>query len=91
MTWLFVVIALTVSLVRLYPLAVAQWLLNGAERSEQKYQAEMDRYLREVNDKITAMKAHLDATSLDDEMRQYLKKMCDDFEHDLRYDALNSG
>lgn len=90
MVWLLVLIALTALLIRFYPIAVAHWLLSAADRAEKRHQEEVDRYLQELHDKIVEMKAHLDASRLDDEMRHYLQEMCDDFERDLRYDVLNS-
>jgi ABC-type bacteriocin/lantibiotic exporter with double-glycine peptidase domain len=88
---LLLIVVSTLLLVRLYPLAVFDWLDRAATREEERYQADVAQYCTEVHDTINDMKAELATADLDERTRQRLTQMCDDYEQALRDDALNSA
>jgi hypothetical protein len=88
---LLLIVVSTVLLVRLYPLAVFDWLDRAAPREEERYQAEVAQYFSDVHDTIDRMKAELATTDLDERTRQHLTQMCDDYEQALRDDVFKSA
>lgn len=88
MVWLLVIIALSVLLLRLYPLALYHWFDAAASKAEREHQEKVDTYLRELHEKIVGMKTHLEQSSLDEVTRRELQQLCDEFERDLRDEFL---
>jgi ABC-type transport system involved in cytochrome bd biosynthesis fused ATPase/permease subunit len=83
MVLLLIVVSMLL-LVRLYPLAVFDWLDRAANREEERYQAAVAQYVSDVHDTIDGMKAELKTADLDERTRQHLTQMCDDYERALR-------
>jgi hypothetical protein len=74
----------------LYPIAVLRWIDGLDAFFEKRYQCQVDRYLHELHERISAMKVHLAQSDLDPLTRTRLQQMCDDYERDLRLEVLNS-
>ncbi len=77
-------------LLRLYPIAVLRWLDGLEAFFEKRYQRQVERYLSELHERMSAMKVRLAQSDLDPLTRTRLQQMCDEYERDLRAEVLNS-
>jgi hypothetical protein len=84
------IVSIGMMLVRFYPWTVLHWIDGLDALLEERYQRQVDHYLRQLHERISALKVQIAERDLDPLTRIRLQQICDEYERDIRAEVLNS-